>query len=313
MVSKRLNALLLCLLLLLSACGQGAAESVPELTPEAAPQSADAVNEESAPAETPVPVPEKLALSYKLPEADDSLPRCFSGADEQDCAFSYPDNCDEWVEEGVIRLSPRNYFARVFLSSVEKDGEDAPEDLLALLDTAKWNSTANEMTVGGRYGGLRMSNWKYDTYRRWIVWETDARYYTLYASCFDRYADRTNAILDAIASSFVAGDELVSASAERGALLRYADGVRLCYSDASIGTTEEDAPALVLELEAENSGAESVTLMAADAILELKSGESALWPITVLLTEGETTLHLDARSGGESLPGFGLDIMIKES
>ena len=310
MKKSHLLPLLLCLLLCLSACG--------EASPAPAPAPAESAAEEAPSGElapTPTPsVPEELTVCYSLPAADDAaagLLACFSGAEELDCSFLYPDDCEQWVEDGVIRLSPRRYFARVFLSSVRRDSEDAPDSLLGLLDTAKWNSTANETTVGGRYDALRMSNWKYDTYRRWIVWATETRYYTLYASCFDRYADNANAILDTIAASFTGGEDLVSASAERGELLRQRDGLSLFFEGASLAPNE-GGYALRVELRAANAASLPATLAAGENACTVDPGESALWPLRLPLP-AQSPCRLEARLGDELLEDFGPDLLIKES
>lgn len=310
MKKLRLPALALISLLLCS-CAQSAPVPAEPLPPSPAVQEQSA---ETPAEETPLPVPDALELSCSLPRAEDAAYDClsyFSGAEELDCAFCYPEHCELWVEDGVIRLSPRTYFARVFLSSIRKDSEDAPDGLLGLLDTAKWGSTANETTVGGRYDALRMSNWKYDTYRRWIVWETDERYYTLYASCFDRYEDNTNAILDAIASSFLASADCVSANVERGGLLRSCAGLSLYYDGAAL-ETDGDGAILRLNLRAVDSTPSPASITAAEAVCELAPGESVDWPLRLSLA-GQSPCQLSARLGDESLETFALDLLIKES
>lgn len=318
MKARRLCALLLCALLL-SGCGaaplsqstapalESAMPSAPAESPEATPASDVTVTED---------LPDALRFSVSLPALPDSpydLERCFSGADEHDCAFCYPDFCEQWVEDGVIRLSPRRFFGRIFLSSVRRDAPDAPQTLLSLLDTAKWGASANEMTVGSGHNGLRMSHLKYDTYRRWIVWETGDRYYTLYAACFDRYEDTINAVLDTIVASFLTQEELTGCSCAPGALLRQSRGLSLSYDSASLALTDEGF-ALRLLLRADSASDSPVVLSAGSAVCTISPGESALWPLELPLSGGgETTLSITARSDDADLADLGLELIIKET
>ena len=239
MKARRLCALLLCALLL-SGCGAAPLSQSPAPAVESAMPSAPAESPEAAPASDVTvteDLPDALRFSVSLPALPDSpydLERCFSGADEHDCAFCYPDFCEQWVEDGVIRLSPRRFFGRIFLSSVRRDAPDAPQTLLSLLDTAKWGASANEMTVGSGHDGLRMSHLKYDTYRRWIVWEAGDRYYTLYAACFDANGGVFEPLL-------TAEDAIISDSLNHASII---DGVRLCkaqrfrYANADMADLE---------------------------------------------------------------------------
>lgn len=328
--------LALCLLAgLLSGC----AEELPPLPPPPGKETAEPVEQtpapRSAPAEEPAPAPADpepsfsgaLELGYALPAVEDAPsqpPLCLSGPEAHDCAFRYSESCELWVNnEGVIRLEPRRYFARFFLSSVLRGGEDAPQELSDLLDTAKWNAAANEMTVGGKYAALRMSSWKYDTYRRWIVWETPERYYTLYVSCFDVNQKNVNAVLDTITESFRTGSDLVSASARPGETLCRDGAAELRYSGTVFSVFARngtDVPRLRLLLDAENAAPELTDFRAEGYPLSLDSvslfeTESGQFCVEIPLFDenGKQFESLSLRLSPRALSAESLTITIKGS
>ena len=65
---------------------------------------------------------------------------------------------------------------RMFVSSVFRDAESAPDELLDLLETGKYGTYADEGTAGSGWRALRALHLKYDTWRDWIAWETPERY-----------------------------------------------------------------------------------------------------------------------------------------
>ena len=293
----------LCLLLsLLSGCA-GSLPSLPPLpgreTPEppqesAAPEEPDVV----VTAEPVVELPEALELSFVLPAAEsaEDLAYYCSGADEFDCAFVYPAYCTSWVEKGAIRFNPGWFFARMFFTSVLRDDENAPDELLDLLETGKWGSYAEEGTAGTGWRALRALHLKYDTWRRWVAWETPERFYLLYGSCFDGREGEIVDIFDTVAASFRTGEELLASAPESGALLRQEDTFRLFFDGAELAGGS--APCVRLKLRAvnggENAAALSVDAYAADGRtfpfegrLAVPAGEDWTWTLTLPLIPEE--------------------------
>ncbi len=338
--------IILCLLAaLLSGCA-GAEPSpapVPEQSPvpeetaspgeSVAPESGEVVVVTDTPpaAETPAepgePLPEELALVFALPTANspEELVYYFSPSEEFDCGFAYPSWCASWVEKGAIRLSPSWFFARMFFTSVFRDAETAPDELLDLLETGKWGTYADEGTAGSGWRALRALHLKYDTWRRWVAWETPDRYYLLYGSCFDGREEDLVSVFETVADSFRTGEELLRLAPEQGTLLRqdktlglFFDGAELCGGNA---------PCVLLRLRAVNTGADACTLAVSaytadgqtfpcDAALELPAGEEQVWTLTLPLTSGDDGalfeslgFWVSAQSGADSL--FELPVRIE--
>ena len=314
--------LLLALLLpLLCACASPA-PAAPAESPE------EPIEETPAPSPTPEPVPEALALGFTLPAAvdedGDEIGLYYSPREEHNCCFNYPLNCALWEEEdGTIRISPIRWFARIIFTPISRSAEDAPAAMLDLLEPGKWGSVPSEVTVGDGVDALRMSNTKYDTYRRWIVWETEDHFYLLYGVCFDRYEDSLNDILDVVASSFRKADSLSVELPESGTLLRSEDGLRLSYSDASCRIAEEGAE-LSLTITVENrsdSEAEFIVTGGTELPFEARCAvpanhrldwSFALPDAAALAPFGEegAELTLIARAAGAELPLTTLPIRI---
>ncbi len=321
-MKKQLALLLLVLLLpCLAACDlptPPTAELSPAPTEEGLPPDP---TPEPTPEPTREPFPDALRLSVTLPAAsEDGRGLYYSSKEEYDCCFSYPDSCSLWTEDGTIRLSPSRFFARVILTPIAKASGDAPSTLVELFEPAKWESVPGEITVAGKWNAMRMSNTKYDTYRRWIAWETDDYFYLIYGVCFDRYEDDLNEILDVVCSSFRPAGEIQLAAPEPGTLLRSEDGVELRYSDASLSLTEGGAQ-LSVTLAIENGSAcEAEFLVSAAPELNVESrcaipaGYRLDWSFILpeLVTDGSGTLELTlfARAVDKETPFAELPIRI---
>ena len=262
----------LCLLLsLLSGCA-GSLPSLPPLpgreTPEP-PQESATLEEHDivVTAEPVVELPEALELSFVLPAAEsaEDLAYYCSGADEFDCAFVYPAYCTSWVEKGAIRFNPGWFFARMFFTSVLRDDENAPDELLDLLETGKWGSSAEEGTAGTGWRALRALHLNYD-------------------------------IFDTVAASFRTGEELLASAPESGALLQQEDTFRLFFDGAELAGGS--APCVRLKLRAVNGG-ENAAALAVDAYaadgrtfpfegrLAVPAGEDWTWTLTLPLIPEE--------------------------
>ena len=232
---KRCVSLIL-ILCLVSALLAGCAAELPSLPPLPGRETPDAAEEPAieAAAETPVPTPaavQELSFSVTLPasgqEGEETL-WYFSPAGEFDCGFSYPAYCTQWVEKGAVRFDPGWFFARMFFTSVLRDDEGAPSDLVAMLEPGKWGASPGEGTVGsGKWDALRMLHLKYDTWRRWIAWETPERYYLLYGSCFDGREDVPGSVFETIAASFLTNEELIRPVPAYGEALYQTDSLTL--------------------------------------------------------------------------------------
>ena len=283
---KRKIALLLLLALLLSLLSACAGEVPGE---DASPDESAPVEQTPAPSPTPAPVPETLELGFSLPSApeEEGTSSYYSPESEYDCAFLYPDYCELWTEGGTVRLNPGWFFARIILTPTRKDAEDAPGALLELFDPGKWSSVPSEITVGEGFDGLRMSYTKYDTYRRWIAWETEDFYYLLYGVCFDRYEDTLNEILDVVTSSYRPCGNLLVSAPESGTL----------HSGREV------------ELLASSPAGEDGSF---EARCALGGGESLDWPLAPVCTggRGEYALSLLARAAGAESPLAELPIRI---
>lgn len=316
---KRKIALLLLLALLLSLLSACAGEVPGE---DASPDEPAPVEQTPAPSPTPAPVPETLKLGFSLPSApeEEGTSSYYSPESEYDCAFLYPDYCELWTEGGTVRLNPGWFFARIILTPTRKDAEDAPGALLELFDPGKWSSVPSEITVGEGFDGLRMSYTKYDTYRRWIAWETEDFYYLLYGVCFDRYEDTLNEILDVVTSSYRPCGNLLVSAPESGTLLRSGDGLRILYTAAE-PRAAEGGTQILLTLRIENDSGREVELLASspagedgsfEARCALGGGESLDWPLAPVCTggRGEYALSLLARAAGAESPLAELPIRI---
>ena len=295
---------ILCLLLsLLSGCA-GSLPSLPPLpgteTTEPPQESAAAEEETVAATAEPVAVelPEALELSFALPAAEsaEDLAYYCSGADEFDCAFVYPSYCSSWVEKGAIRFNPSWFFARMFFTSVLRGDENAPDELLDLLETGKWGTYAEDGTVGTGWTALRALHLKYDTWRRWVAWETPERFYLLYGSCFDGREEVVVEIFETIAASFRTGEELLASAPGNGTLLRQEDGFLLFFDGAELAGGS--APCVRLKLRAVNGGPDeaglAVNAYAADGStfpfeeqLSVPAGEDWTWTLTLPLIPEE--------------------------
>ncbi len=296
---KRILASIL-LLCLLAALLSGCAGTLP--SPSSPPETAETeIPAEPAPEPTAEPpaVPESLELGFTVPEivSDEDLNWYFSPEEEFGCGFCYPSYCSVWLEKGALRLSPSWFFARLFFSSVRTDAENAPDELLELLEPGKWGTVPNVGTVGTGWGALRALHLKYDTWRRWVAWETEDRYCLLYGVCFDGREEEVGMIFETIAASFRTGEELLAAAPEGGELLRQSGGVSLYYDGAELGGGA--SPCVLLRLKAFNEGGEarelSVSACTADgetfpfeASLPLSSGEGRIWTLSLPLEDAES-------------------------
>ena len=258
-MKRRLSFLIfLCMLASLLA---GCAGELPELPPlpgkEAPAATAEPVIEEIV--ETPAPTPaavRALSLDITLPSAapdGEETVWYFSPAEEFDCAFSYPSYCRVWVEKGALRIDPVWCFARMFFTSVRKDAEGAPQVMTELLEPGKWGVSPGEGTVGSGWEALRMLHLKYDTWRRWIAWDTGERYYLLYGSCFDGREDVPGSIFETIAATFLTNGEMIRPEPAWGEALIRSDVVTLVCAGAQIRSGEEGL-FLDLNLSVNNTG-----------------------------------------------------------
>ena len=263
---KRCVSLIL-ILCLVSALLAGCAAELPSLPSlpgkeEAAPAAAE--TDEASEAPVPAPVePKELELTFRLPAAgtdDEETLWYFSPAGEFDCGFSYPAYCTQWVEKGAVRFDPGWFFARMFFTSVLRDDEGAPSDLVAMIEPGKWGASPGEGTVGsGEWYALRMLHLKYDTWRTWVAWETPDRYYLLYGACFDGREEVVGAIFETIAASFLTGGEMLVSAPERGETLAENASLAIGYEGASLRSTQEGV-FLELSLSVRNAGEEAYTL-----------------------------------------------------
>ena len=200
------------------------------------------------------------------------------------------------MEKSAIRFNPGWFFARMFFTSVLRDDENAPDELLDLLETGKWGSYAEEGTAGTGWRALRALHLKYDTWRRWVAWETPERYYLLYGSCFDGREEVLVSVFETIADSFRTGEELLREAPAPGAPLCRDGALSLSFEGAEL--CGGNAPAARLSLRAVNGGAEACALSVSactadgqsfpfDAALELPAGEEQVWTLTLPLTPEE--------------------------
>ena len=292
--------LLLCLLAaLLSGCS-GALPSLPSLPAAETPASEPTPEPEIEPTPEPFRGPERLKLGFTLPSVEDSpedLRFYFSPAAEFDCAFCYPAYCAAWAEKGAVRLSPSWFFARLFFTSVEKENENAPDALLDLLEPGKWGTVPNVGTAGSGWGALRAAHLKYDTWRRWVAWETSERYCLLYGVCFDGREGEVGTIFDIVSESFLTSAELLSSAPESGELLRQDDALSLSFDGAEL-RGEYPVYTAELRLSVTNEGdaarelyVDSLSLdgteTALDARCRAESGESLLWTLSLPIAAGE--------------------------
>ena len=322
--------LILCLLAaLLSGCA-GELPPPPEAeSPTPAPTDGESGDALVTVESDPVEVPEALELVLSLPSADprgEELAYYFSGAEEFDCAFVYPSYCTVWMENGAIRLNPGWFFARMFFTCIPKDAENAPDELMDLLEVGKWGSLPEEDVAGAGWPALRALHLKYDTWRDWVAWETPERFYLLYGSCFDGREETLDSIFDTIAESFRTNEELLSAAPGSGTLLRQSGAVSLFYDGAALGGGS--SAFVEVRLLAANRGEEACSLevsaYAADgrtfpfeAALDLSPGEEQVWTLRlpILPEEGGAPFEslgfwVNARtSGGETL--FELPVRIE--
>lgn len=295
--------LILLILCLLAAMMSGCAGDLPSLPPLPGKEAPEEPQESAAPeddivivTEDPVAVdvPDTLELLFELPSAESGEEPAyyFSPEAEFDCAFLYPSYCSVWVEKGSIRLNPGWFFARMFLTSVRCDAENAPDELLDLLETGKWGTYAEEGTVGKGWTALRALHLKYDTWRRWVAWETSERYYLLYGSCFDGREDAVIDIFEMIAASFRTNAELLVSAPDQGTLLREDASISLSFDSAEL--TGGDAPCIQLCIRAVNRGDSARELVVPvytaggreypfDARLEVPAQEEWNWTLTLPL------------------------------
>ena len=327
-MKRSLSVLLV--LCLLAALLSGCAEQLPPLPPlpgkeTEAPQAAIEEPEEPAEAEVvvtapPVEVPDALELSFALPTADprgEELAYYFSPAEEFDCAFAYPSYCTLWMEKGAIRLNPSWFFARMFFTSVLRSDENAPDELLDLLETGKWGSYADEGDAGTGWRALRALNLKYDTWRDWVAWETPERYYLLYGACFDGREQVVVSIFETIAESFRTNAELLVSAPESGTLLRQSDALSLFFDGAVLDGGS--VPCVRLRLRSVNLGEAARELSVSaytadaqtfpfDAELSVPAGEDWNWEFSLPLISGESGapsesigFFVNARGDGDGL------------
>ena len=297
--------LILCLVSVLLAGCAGELPSLPPLPGKA--DASPAAPETDEADETPAPAaaePKELALTFRLPAAnggDEETAWYFSPAGEFDCGFSYPAYCTQWVEKGAVRFDPGWFFARMFFTSVLRDEEDAPSDLVAMIEPGKWGASPVEGTVGsGEWYALRMLHLKYDTWRDWIAWETPDRYYLLYGACFDGREEVVGAIFETIAASFLTGGEMLVSAPEAGETLAENASLAIGYEGASLHSTQEGV-FLELSLSVRNAGEEAYTLAVsapeadgralAFADRYLAGGhEGGIWCLSLPLTAEDGTL-----------------------
>ena len=321
---KRILPVLL-ILCLLAATMSGCAGTLPSLPPLPGKEALDVPQENVAPEDdivvvtgepVAVDVPDTLELLFELPvaETDEDPAYYFSPEDEFDCAFVYPSYCSIWVEKGSIRLNPGWFFARMFLTSVPRDSENAPDELLDLLETGKWGTYAEDGTAGTGWTALRALHLKYDTWRRWVAWETPERYYLLYGSCFDGREEVVVDIFEMIASSFRTSAELLFSAPEQGMLLRQEDSLILYFDSTELAGG--DAPYITLCLRAVNRGDAARELavpaytadgreFSFDVRLNVPAREERIWSLTLPMTpeDGGTpfeTIAFTASAFGES-------------
>ena len=337
---KRILSTVLALCLLAALIG-GCAGELPALPPLPDKEEPSAPAESAAPEEAeadvvviedePAPVvkgEEKLSLRFTLPALDETreeLAYYFSPAAEFDCAFAYPAYCALWAENGSIRLDPGWFFARMFFTGVDKDAEGAPETLLGMLEPGKWSSSPSEITVGSGFSALRMNNLKYDTWRRWIVWETPERYYQLYGVCFDGREEDVAAIFEVIASSFRTSAELLAEASESGTPLREYGELSLSYDGAELRSAQ-NGPVAELRLSIDNRSGQAFSFsvsaptadgssLSFDESCSLEDGESLVWTLSLPLTSEDgafyetLALSVAAHSEGEEI--FELPVQIE--
>lgn len=314
----------------------GCAETLPSLPPLPGKDNPNTTLENAEPEEDTVvtaaepevsDVPEMLKLLFELPVAEqgEACAYYFSPKEDFDCAFVYPSYCSVWVEKGSIRLNPGWFFARMFFTSVLRDAENAPDELLELLETGKWGTYAEEGTVGTGWTALRALHLKYDTWRRWVAWETPERFYLLYGSCFDGREEAVINIFEMIAASFRTSEELLVDAPEQDALLREDDTLCLFYESAELGGG--DSPFVRVCLRAVNRGNEARELVVPvftadgrefpfDTHLDVPANEEWNWTLTFPLISEEDVIPFDTiaftvRAYGENTePLFELPVEI---
>ena len=296
--------LILCLIAVLMS---GCAQTLPSLPPMPGKDTSNMTQENVEPEEdnvavsaepVDVDVPQTLQLLFELPVAapgEDSA-YYFSPKEDFDCAFVYPSYCSVWVEKGSIRLNPGWFFARMFFTSVLRDGENAPDELPDLLETGKWGTYAEEGTAGTGWTALRALHLKYDTWRRWVAWETPERFYLLYGSCFDGREEAVINIFEMIAASFHTSEELLVHAPEQDALLRQDDALSLFFDGAELGGG--DSPSVRVSLRAVNRSNDARELVAPvytadgrefpfDVHLNVPANEEWNWTLTLPLIPEE--------------------------
>ena len=314
----------LLILCLLSALLSGCAAELPEIPPPPGRESAAPAQDDGLPGdvvvveeEERVDVPEALELGFALPSADprgEDLAFYFSGKDDFDCAFAYPSYCTVWVENSAIRFNPSWFFARMFFTSVPRGGENAPSELVEMLEVGKWGTFPGEGEAGTGWPALRALHLKYDTWRDWVAWETPERFYLLYGACFDGREEVLDSIFETIAESFRTSGELLVSAPGDGTLLRQSGTLSLFYDGAALGGGS--SAFVEVRLLAANRGEEACSLevsaYAADgrtlpfeAALDLSSGEEQVWTLRlpILPEEGGAPFEslgfwVNARTGG---------------
>lgn len=305
-MKRSLSVLLV--LCMLAALLSGCAGDLPDLPPlpgtenpqESEPTPLPEEIEVAVTAE-PVVVPDALELNILLPTANprgEELAYYFSGAEEFDCSFAYPSYCSVWVEKGAIRLSPSWFFARMFFTGVRRDAENAPAELIDLLEVGKWGTHPGEGTAGTGWSSLSALTLKYDTWRDWVAWETPERYYLLYGACFDGREGALGTVFDIVAESFRTGEEMLVSAPESGTLLRLSGTLSLFYDGtAFVGGT---SPQIELRLRACENGGEPRELSVSgytaggesypfEAVLSLSGGEEQIWTLSLPLLSGDGT------------------------
>lgn len=312
--------LALCLLAaLLSGCA-GELPPVPPLpgteSPSPAQEDEDAGDAAVIVESDPVEVPEALELGFSLPAADprgEELAYYFSGAEEFDCAFVYPSYCSVWVEKGAIRFNPGWFFARMFFTSVPRGSENAPEELIDLLEVGKWGTYPEEGEAGTGWTALRALHLKYDTWRDWIAWETPERFFLLYGACFDGREEVLGSIFETVAESFRTNAELLSAAPESGTLLRRSGSLSLFYDGAALGGGT--SAFVEVRLLAANRGEQACSLTVSaytadgrtlpfEAACELSADEEQLWTLSLPILPEE---------GGAPFESLGLLVNAQDS
>jgi len=309
--------LILCLFAPLLA---GCAAELPPLPPLPGKETPAAETPGEPVAEEPAPAPvevKALDLTVTLPAPDaygEETVWYFSPEEEFDCAFSYPAYCTQWFEKGAVRFDPGWFFARMFFTSVRKDDEGAPEEMVELLEPGKWGATPGEGTVGSGWNALRMLHLKYDTWRTWVAWETPDRYYLLYGSCFDGREEIVGSIFETIAASFLTNGEMLASSPARGETLFDSGALTLGFDGAALRSTQEGL-ILDLRLSVKNTGEEpcafAVSALDADggAIpfddrYPVGAHEGGMWYLSLPLTAAEGAL---VRELGFSVAAEGVD------